>query len=172
MDHAPGEELRQQRQRVIGAAAAVTLLVLLPVLAARHLPLMDAPAHEARLAFLRAAIFSGQPSAFYALGSFFLPDIAFDAIGTMLVPLAGPEGAARIFFALTLALQLWGILVLNRVATGRWSAVPLFGIEAIPNKHLRQITEQRGSFGDVRHVKSGWSISCVCAAPTGLPAAR
>jgi hypothetical protein len=125
MDHAPGEELRQQRQRVIGAAAAVTLLVLLPVLAANHLPLMDAPAHEARLAFLRTAIFSGQPSPFYALGSFFLPDIAFDAIGTMFVPLAGPEGAAWIFFALTLVLQLWGILILNRVATGRWSCVPL-----------------------------------------------
>ena len=39
--------------------------------------------------------------------------------------MVSPEAAGKIFFALTLILTLSGLLVLNRVATGRWSAVPL-----------------------------------------------
>lgn len=113
------------RHPVFLCAAAMAVLAVLPVLAARHLPLLDAPGHEARLSVLRDILITGRPSPFYDAGSFFLPDIGFDTIGLGLVSVAGPESAGRIFFALTLVATLWGILVLNRVAIGRWSAVPL-----------------------------------------------
>ena len=67
----------------------------------------------------------GDASPFYAASSFFLPNIAFDAIGLLLAGLAGPETVARAFLALTLLLTLWGILILTRVVVGRWSPVPL-----------------------------------------------
>ena len=113
------------RGRVFLAAGVASVLVILPILAARHLPLLDAPAHEARLAVLRDLLIAGNGSPFYAPGSFFLPNIAFDAIGLGLVRFVGPETAGRIFFGLTLVLTLWGILALNRAATDRWSLVPL-----------------------------------------------
>lgn len=119
------DKIGSGRRLVFLCAAALAILAVLPVLAAHHLPLLDAPAHEARLSVLRDILIAGRPSPFYELGSLFLPDIAFDAIGLGLVSVAGPEGAGRIFFALTLVVTLWGILVLNRVAIGRWSAVPL-----------------------------------------------
>lgn len=111
--------------RVFLPAAVATALALAPVLMARHLPLLDAPGHESRLAVLRDLLVTGRGSAFYDLGSFFLPNVAFDVIGLGLTTLTAPEMAGRIFFALTLALTLWGVLVLNRVAIGRWSLAPL-----------------------------------------------
>jgi hypothetical protein len=110
--------------RVFFAAAAASALAILPILAAHHLPLLDAPGHEARLAALRDLLITGRGSPFYASGSFFLPNIAFDGIGLGLIYVVGPETAGQIFFGLALVLTLWGILALNRVATGRWSFVP------------------------------------------------
>lgn len=112
------------RQRALLATAAASVLTILPILAARHLPLLDAPAHEARLAILRDLLITGRGSPFYASGSFFLPNIAFDGIGLGLIHVVGPETAGQIFFGLALLLTLWGILALNRVATGRWSFAP------------------------------------------------
>ncbi|HUZ72438.1 MAG TPA: hypothetical protein VMU87_05590 [Stellaceae bacterium] len=124
---ASGDETRDRRtrNRVWMLALAAAVLAALPVIAARHLPLLDAPAHEARLAVLRDLLVTGRGSAFYDLSTFFLPNIAFDLIGLKLVGLTDPETAGRIFFGLTLALTLWGVLALNRVAIGRWSAAPL-----------------------------------------------
>jgi hypothetical protein len=111
-------------QRVFLAAAAASVLAILPILAAHHLPVLDAPGHEARLAVIRDLLISGRGSPFYASESFFLPNIAFDGVGLGLVLFVGPETAGRIFFGFTLMLTLWGILALNRAATGRWSFVP------------------------------------------------
>jgi hypothetical protein len=113
------------RRRVWILAVAASILVVLPVFAAHHLPLLDAPGHEARLAVLRDLLITGRGSNFYYFDSFFLPNIAFDLIGLGLAGVMDPESAGRVFFALTLLLTLWGVLVLNRVAIGRWSAAPL-----------------------------------------------
>ena len=112
------------RRLVFLAATIVGLLTVLPILMADHLPLLDAPAHEARLAILKE-IQQGHTSLFYTTRSFLLPNIAFDLIGLGLVHLVDPEIAGRIYFAVSLLLTLWGILTLNRVATGRWSLAPL-----------------------------------------------
>jgi hypothetical protein len=111
--------------RLLTVASVVVLLVILPVLITPHLLLLDAPAHEARIAILRDLLLPGKASPFYHLDTFFLPNIGFDVIGFALSFVASAEDVGRIFFALTLILTVFGISVLNRVATGRWSVVPL-----------------------------------------------
>ncbi len=113
--------------------AALAVLVVLPVLAAPHLLLLDAPAHEARLAVLRDILVTGRGSPFYDLSSFFIPNIAFDLIGLGLTTFVSPENAGRIFFALTLLLTMSGIAVLGRVAIGRWSIAPLASVLLLYN---------------------------------------
>src|SRR5271154_1577535 len=66
-------------------ALASTVLAVLPVLVAHHLPLLDGPGHEAELAALRDILIAHKGSPFYALSSFFLPDIAFDLVGLELI---------------------------------------------------------------------------------------
>src|SRR5579883_1655812 len=116
---------RAARRRVILAGIAAGLLAILPILAARHLPLLDAPGHESRLAVLRD-LFTGKGSEYYDLSSFFLPNIAFDVLGLPLVYVFEPETCGRIIFALSLLLTLSGVVALSRIAIGRWSLVPLF----------------------------------------------
>ena len=77
------------------------LLLLLPLIAASHWPLLDAPAHEARLAILHSIAFSENPTPFYEFDTLYLPNIAFDALGFILTFFVSPENAAKIFFALT-----------------------------------------------------------------------
>lgn len=113
--------------------AVLVALVLLPVLAAPHLLLLDAPAHEARLAVLRDLLITGRGSPFYDLDTFFLPNVAFDLIGLGLTFFVSPELAGRIFFALTLLLTASGVTVLGRAATGRWSLVPLASVLLLYN---------------------------------------
>jgi len=113
------------RNRVIAAGAIVLALALLPVLFAPHLLLLDAPAHEARIAILRDLLLHERASPFYYLESFFLPNIAFDIIGFLLGFFAAPEEVGRLFFGLTLILTVSGIASLNRLVTGRWGLVPL-----------------------------------------------
>lgn len=113
--------------------AALAVLIVLPVLAAPHLLLLDAPAHEARLVVLRDLLITGRGSPFYELDTFFLPNIAFDLIGLGLTFLVSAEVAGRIFFGLTLLLTASGVAVLNRVATGRWNLVPVAAVLLLYN---------------------------------------
>jgi|GEM_PF-6001041 len=113
--------------------AALAVLAVLPVVAAPHLLLLDAPAHEARLAVLRDILIAGRGSPFYDLDTFFIPNVAFDLIGLGLTFFVSPELAGRIFFALALLLTMSGVTVLNRVATGRWGLVPLASVLLLYN---------------------------------------
>ena len=113
---------------VFVVALVSTALAVLPVLVARHLPLLDGPGHEAGLAALRDLLFTHKGSPFYALSSFFLPDIAFDLVGSELIRIFTPETVGKIFFAFTQVLTLWGVLALNRVAIGRWSMLPIASV--------------------------------------------
>ena len=113
--------------------AVLAALAVLPLVATPHLLLLDAPAHEARLAVLRDLLITGRGSPFYELDTFFLPNVAFDLIGLGLTFFVSPEVAGRIFFALTLLLTASGVMVLNRVTTGRWSLVPLASVLLLYN---------------------------------------
>jgi hypothetical protein len=116
-----------------GLLVALAILIVLPVVTAPHLLMLDAPAHEARLAVLRDLLVTGHGSPFYDLDTFFLPNIGFDLIGLGLTTLVSPEGAGRIFFILVLLLTPSGIAVLNRVATGRWGLAPLASVLLLYN---------------------------------------
>lgn len=103
----------------------LAVLIVLPILSAHHLLLLDGPAHESRLAILHDLLGSRHGSPFYNFDTLFLPNVAFDIIGFSLTYFVSPETAGRIFFALTLALTVSGVAVLNRAVIGRWSFVPL-----------------------------------------------
>ncbi|MEO6022697.1 MAG: hypothetical protein ABIP64_06210 [Burkholderiales bacterium] len=94
--------------------------------------LLDAPAHEARIAILQEII-AGHGSKYYYLDTFFLPNIAFDVVGLGLTYIVTPETAGRIFFASTLLLTPFGLLILNRVVTGKWSVVPFLSVLVLFN---------------------------------------
>ena len=121
------------RTILLAALAVLAVLAVLPVVAAPHLLLLDAPAHEARLMVLRDLLITGRGSPFYDLDTFFLPNVAFDLIGLGLTFFVSPELAGRIFFASTLLLTASGVTMLNRVATGRWSLVPLASVLLLYN---------------------------------------
>lgn len=112
------------RRTVFAAGVIVTALTLLPILLVRHLPLLDAPAHEARIALLRT-LWAGGDSLFYRAADPFSANLAFDGIGVLLLHLFPPEAVGRVFLGLTMVLTVWGVMTLNRVTTGRWSLAPL-----------------------------------------------
>jgi hypothetical protein len=115
-------------------ALAPAILVILPVLFSWHLPLVDAPAHEAHLAVLRDLLITRRGSAFYEFDTFFLPNIAFEIIGLGLTAITDPETAGRVFFGATLILTLWGVVLLSRVVVGRWTVVvPITGALLVYN---------------------------------------
>jgi hypothetical protein len=104
--------------------ASTILLLLMPLFLASHWPLLDAPAHEARLAVLRNIAFSRNHTPFYEFETLYLPNIAFDLVGFVLVTFVSPEGAAKIYFGITLLATVTGVAALNRAMIGRWSPAP------------------------------------------------
>jgi hypothetical protein len=124
---------RALREPQVWAVVTAFALLVLPIAAAQHLNVVDGPGHVARLAVLRNVLLNGRASPFYEVTSFFLPNIAYDLIGLGLVRFTDPETAARIFLALTLLLTLCGLMVLSRVAIGRWSVVPLAAAFLVTN---------------------------------------
>ncbi len=117
-------DLLHRRPVVAVAAALAAVLAVLPILSARYLPLLDVHGHESRVVALRAILLGGG-SPFYGLDSLLLPNIGFDLVGVALAGWLSPEMTGRVFVAATTLLTLSGVLALNRVAVGRWSAAPL-----------------------------------------------
>ena len=114
-------------------ALAASGFALLPIFIARHLPLLDAPAHEARLAVLYNLVINHQGSHFYNFETFFLPNVIFDIFGLLLIGWLTPEIVGKIFFGLTLLLTISGVMILNRVATGKWSALASVAVLFVMN---------------------------------------
>ncbi|HUO99344.1 MAG TPA: hypothetical protein VMU01_11785 [Rhizomicrobium sp.] len=117
--------VRLVRDWRVWASVTAAIMLVLPLAVARHLNVVDGPGHEARLAVLSDILIGGRASPYYSITTFLLPNIAYDVIGLRLAWLGGAEVAARVFLGATLILTLAGVVVLNRAATGRWSAAPL-----------------------------------------------
>jgi hypothetical protein len=110
------------RMPSFGIAFAIScLLVILPILTSLHLPLLDSPSHEMRISVLNDILFREVGSPYYDLDTFLLPNIGFDVVGVALVQWLTPSTIARLFFGATMLLTLSGIVVLGRVAHGRWN---------------------------------------------------
>lgn len=117
-------------------ALLATAASLLPVLLTRFLPFNDYPFHLARIVVLDA-IDHPVFDRFYDVGDWLLPNVALDAVAVPLAALVGPELATRLFVALTILVQVAGVVVLHRVAHGRLSLWPLLATVFVLNGVLR-----------------------------------
>lgn len=118
---APALSFRQAALALVVAYA----VCLAPVLLAQNPPLHDYMFHIARIYILTHWQMSSALQAHYVVGSFILPNIAFDVIAVLLAHIMPLELAGRVFIALTLALQLSGCMALYRTLQGRYGLWPL-----------------------------------------------
>jgi hypothetical protein len=118
------------------AMLATAFLAIIPVYATRFLPINDYPFHLARMAIL-AQLDNPIFSRFYEQGSFFLPNMAMDAIAVPLSRFLGPELATRVFVELTLLTILFGVVVLHWAAHRRPSFWPLLAVVLLHNGIFR-----------------------------------
>ena len=111
-----------------GAGMTLTLLAIfaiacLPVLTAPVLPTIDFYDHLNRyfvLAKLSQPSFLGDS---YESHWSFLPNIGLDVVGSQMFSWLDPATAPQIFAILLFAIQYFGVLIFNRVLTGKWSAL-------------------------------------------------
>lgn len=112
-------------RQVALAFAGVYLVCLVPLLLASNPPLHDYMFHIARIHILTCWQASSALQAHYVVGSFILPNIAFDVVAVLLAKVMPLELAGRVFIGLTLALQLSGCMALYRTLHGRYGLWPL-----------------------------------------------
>jgi hypothetical protein len=110
---------------VLLAASGVLLVVCLPVLLAPQLPLVDMPAHLARLEIIEQLLNGGPLAEVYAFAPGLVPNLLFDGIGWLLLQFVPVEPAGAIYLVLALAAQLFGTVLLHRSLHGRYSFWPL-----------------------------------------------
>lgn len=109
--------------------SCLTILAMIPVLAAQYPPLNDYPFHYARLQVLVASGTVFQD--FYAPGSWLLPNIAMDAFAVLADHILPDQLLLRVFTALTIVLQISGLFALFLQLHGRitlWAAVPSLAV--------------------------------------------
>jgi hypothetical protein len=101
--------------------AIESIFLALPALWAKHLPLWDAGGHITRIALLNGMLLHGQQVSAYMAAPLWLPNVAFDIIGIGLTQFMSAEVAGRLFLATSQIMTLIGVVMLNRILTGRWS---------------------------------------------------
>ncbi len=112
------------RQAALAFAAAYAVCAV-PLLLAQNPPLHDYMFHIARIHILTHWQASPALQAHYVVGSFLLPNVAFDVAAVLLSHVMPLELAGRVFIGLTLALQLSGCMALYRALQGRHGLWPL-----------------------------------------------
>ncbi len=106
-------------------AAAALLIVSLPLLLAPQLPLVDMPAHLARLVIIDQVLNGGPLAGFYEFAPGLVPNLLFDAAGWLLLQVVPVEPAGAIYLILALASQLFGTVLLHRSLHGHSGYWPL-----------------------------------------------
>ena len=116
---------RRRAQLILVGAAffGAALLAIYPMVGHLYLPLVDLPNHIARFAVMARP--DGALSAYYEVGSnLFVPNSAVD----FLWQASGMGGDPVLFSRLSMMVYavnlILSVMVLNRVATGRWSVWP------------------------------------------------
>jgi hypothetical protein len=110
---------------VLLAATAVLLVVCLPLLLAPQLPLVDLPAHLARLAIVEQLLDGGPLAEVYEVAPGLVPNLLFDGVGWLLLRIVPVEPAGAIYLVLAMAAQLFGTVLLHRSLHGRYRPWPL-----------------------------------------------
>jgi hypothetical protein len=132
------EDISAERPRrlVFAVATLTAILALIPVYATRFLPFNDYPFHLARMVIL-SQLDNPIFARFYMPGSFFLPNMAMDAVVVPLSLLLGAEFASRVFVELTILAILFGTVALHWAAHRRLSVWPLLAMLVLHNGILR-----------------------------------
>lgn len=113
---------------LVSMLAGVALLVVcLPLLLAPQLPLVDMPAHLARLVIIDQLLNGGPLAGFYEFAPGLVPNLLFDGVGWLLLQVVPVEPAGAIYLILTLASQLFGAVLLHRSLHGHCGYWPLIG---------------------------------------------
>lgn len=110
---------------VFVGASAVLALTCLPLLLADQLPLVDMPAHLARLRILDHLLAGGPLAEFYAFEPKLVPNLFFDGAGWALMHLLPVDRVGAVYLAAAFAFQLFGTVLLHRVLHGRYGYWPL-----------------------------------------------
>jgi hypothetical protein len=103
----------------------VWLAACVPLAVAEIPPLLDYPAHLARLHMLAGWDDLAAWHEYYQTAWGVLPNLALELVGVPLAAVFPATVALRLFTALVLGLLIWGGARLNRTVTGRWSATAL-----------------------------------------------
>jgi hypothetical protein len=106
--------------------AVCLALLLAPVLAIEHPPLMDYPNHLARLIILTRPD-DPQLAQYYRVNWSLLPNLGFDLIGLGLAQVMPVYVVGRVFLALIVTVLLAALMALHRALYGQWSPLPLLG---------------------------------------------
>lgn len=106
-------------------AGAALLVVCLPLLLAPQLPLVDMPAHLARLVIIDQLLNGGPLASFYEFAPGLVPNLLFDGAGWLLLQIVPVEPAGAIYLILALATQLFGTVLLHRSLHGHCGYWPL-----------------------------------------------
>ncbi|MBM1172021.1 hypothetical protein [Microvirga arabica] len=120
------EQIRNRELKIFSAVLSVLLIVLLPVFSVTYLPGVDLPNHLARHYIGHALNNSLDLQTFYTFDWRLIPNLAGDAIASLLDDFLHIHDVGRAIFALSLSLWVIVPVVLNRVLWGRFSAWPLF----------------------------------------------
>lgn len=139
------------------ALGLATVAALFPILRVDIPPLVDYPAHLARLHILSSLAGTAELREIYEINRAIVPNLAMDVLALPLVKALGIYPAGRVFVALTLLLILGGVLCLNRVLHRRISPWPAFAALFLYNFALFWgFVNYLFSFGLVLFAIAGW----------------
>lgn len=112
------------------------VLLLLPVLATPLPPLVDYPAHIARIHILKTYEASEHLQRFYLVDWAWQPNLAFDIVARFLLPGLDGVQSGRVFLGLAVLLNLAGVLLAHRALHGQLSLFPLLAALFVYNRIL------------------------------------
>lgn len=121
------------RQAPSTGSVVVTALVLLalaslPFLIASQPPLIDYPAHLARLSIINQIQHGGPSAIYYHFSSAIVPNLLFDIVGSLLTTIFQTEYVGRVYIIGTLVLQVFGTIALHRTLHRQNSYWPLLTV--------------------------------------------
>jgi hypothetical protein len=114
-------------------AAALTLLISIPIWTHPLPPLSDYVNHLARMQVIATLSKNPQLARFYEINWQVIPNLTMDLVVPLLGRIMGVYLAGQVFIVAMFALIISGVLALNRALIGRWSTLPLFAIPLLYN---------------------------------------
>jgi hypothetical protein len=110
---------------VLGAAVIILAVVALPLLSGILPPLVDLPAHLARLEIIDQLLNHGPLSSYYDFAPGLVPNLLFDGMGWAMANILPIGAVGTLYILFVLSVQLFGTIYLHHTLTGKYSYWPL-----------------------------------------------